>query len=76
MLGEYADRLREDGLPGRALAEATAKVRARAWADIVARHGHLPAVRVAGKELTRSAGEEVQGQGVAVPVVVIGWTPR
>jgi hypothetical protein len=71
VLGEYADRLREDGLPGRALAEATAKVRARAWADIVARHGHLPAVRVAGKELTRSAGEEVEGQGVAVPVVVI-----
>ena len=59
VLGEYADRLRGDGLPGRALARATAKVRARAWTKIVARHGALPAVRVAGKDLTRPGGEPV-----------------
>ncbi len=65
VLGEYADRLGADGLPGRALAEATAKVRSGAWADVVARHGTLPAVRVAGKDLTRP------GQGEPAPVVVI-----
>ncbi len=65
VLGEYADRLREDGLPGRALARATAKVRFRAWEQIVARHGALPAVKVAGEDLTRP------GQGEDVPVVVI-----
>lgn len=41
--------------PGRRLARATAGVRARAWAAIVARHGQLPAVKVAGKDLTRPA---------------------
>ncbi|MGO1737468.1 MAG: hypothetical protein ACTHYM_00540, partial [Actinomycetaceae bacterium] len=34
VLGEYADRLRGDGLPGRALARATAKVRSRAWEQV------------------------------------------
>jgi hypothetical protein len=43
--------------PGRRLARATAGVRARAWAAIVARHGQLPAVKVAGKDLTRPATE-------------------
>lgn len=65
VLGEYADRLRGDGLPGRALARATAQVRARAWEQIVARHGNLPAVRVAGKDLTRPGREGDK------PVVVI-----
>lgn len=59
VLGEYADRLRDDGLLGRALASATAQVRARAWAKVVARHGALPAVKVAGKDLTRPDGEPV-----------------
>jgi len=71
VLGEYADRLGEDGLPGRRLAEATAKVRARAWEQIVARHGYLPSVRVAGTALTRTKGNEDQGWKVAVPVVVL-----
>jgi len=67
VLGEYADRLGEDGLPGRRLAEATAKVRARAWELIAARHGSLPAVKVAGTKLTRPS----QGEGGAVPVLVL-----
>jgi len=65
VLGEYADRLGEDGLPGRRLAQATAKVRAGAWEQIVARHGALPAVTVAGTKLTRPS------QGHDLPVVVI-----
>lgn len=52
VLGEYADRLRGDGLPGRVLAPATAQVRARAWTKVVSRHGTLPAVQVAGQGLT------------------------
>jgi hypothetical protein len=42
VLDELAGRLRADGLPGRRLARATAGVRAKAWAGIVARHGQLP----------------------------------
>lgn len=49
VLGEYADRLREDGLPGRVLARATAKVRAGVWEQIVARHGPCPRCRSPGK---------------------------
>ncbi len=75
VLGEYADRLREDGLPGRRLAQATARVRAGAWEAIVARHGNLPAVRVAGKDLARTERNGNDGtkddQGGAVPVLVI-----
>lgn len=72
ILGEYADRLRGDGLPGRDLARATAKVRARAWKEIVAHRGALPPVRVAGKELTQTASEGTEGPGgAAAPVVVI-----
>jgi hypothetical protein len=56
-LDELAERLGGDGLPGRRLARATAAARARAWAAIVARHGQLPAVTVAGKDLTRPATE-------------------
>ena len=65
VLGEYADRLRGDGLPGRALAGATAKVRSRAWEQVVARRGNLPAVKVADKDLTRPGREGDK------PVVVI-----
>ncbi len=71
VLGEYADRLGEDGLPGRALAQATAKVRARAWEAIVARHGSLPVVQVAGAPLSwpgTATGQ--QGQDGPVPVVI------
>src|SRR6266487_2129162 len=55
VLGELSGRLRGDGLPGRRLARATAGARARAWAGMVDRHGQLPAVKVAGRELTRPA---------------------
>ena len=51
VLGEYAGRLGEDGLPVRALARSMARVRAAAWEQVVARHGCLPAVRVAGAPL-------------------------
>jgi hypothetical protein len=56
-LDELAGRIGDDGLPGRGLAAATAAARARAWAQVVARHGQLPAVVVAGKELTRPSVE-------------------
>ena len=56
-LDELAERLGGDGLPGRRLARVTAAARASAWAAIVARHGRLPAVSVAGTELTRPAAE-------------------
>jgi hypothetical protein len=53
VLNELADRLNADGLPGRRLARVTAAARAKAWAWIAARHGQLPAVQVAGVDLTR-----------------------
>jgi len=53
VLDELAGRLRTDGLPGRRLARATAAARGKAWAAVVDRHGGLPAVTVAGRELTR-----------------------
>jgi hypothetical protein len=56
-LDELAGRLGHDGLPGRRLAQATAAARVNAWAQIVVRHGQLPAVTVAGKDLTRPATE-------------------
>jgi hypothetical protein len=56
-LDELAQRLGADGLPGRRLAEATAAARVTAWAGIEARHGQLPAVAVAGKDLVRPATE-------------------
>ena len=67
-LDELAGRLGGDGLPGRRLARATATARATAWAAIVARHGQLPAVSVAGKDLTRPATEP---GGRPRPVLVI-----
>lgn len=71
ILDEYGDRLRADGLPGRAMARAMAKVRARAWKEIVARHGGLPAVRVAGNELTRTVEAVAGAGGAAAGVLVI-----
>jgi hypothetical protein len=56
-LDELAERVGVDGLPGRRLARATAAARATAWEAIVARHGQLPAVAIAGKDLTRAATE-------------------
>jgi hypothetical protein len=67
-LDELAERLGGDGLPGRRLARATARARATAWEAIVARHGQLPAVKVAGKDLTRPATEP---GGMPRPVLVI-----
>jgi hypothetical protein len=67
-LDELAGRLGGDGLPGRRLARATAAARAQAWAAIVARHGQLPAVQVAGKDLTRPAPEP---GGTPRPVLVV-----
>jgi len=68
VLDELAARLRPDGLPGRRLARVTAAARAKAWAAIVARHGGLPAVKVAGRDLTRPAAESAQR---ARPVLVL-----
>jgi hypothetical protein len=56
-LDELGERIGANGLPGRRLARATAVARAKAWAGVMARHGQLPAVRVAGKDLTRPATE-------------------
>jgi hypothetical protein len=55
VLNEFAARLNGDGLPGRRLATAMAAARVKAWAQITARHGTLPAVKVAGVDLTRPA---------------------
>jgi Transposase DDE domain group 1 len=68
VLNEFAARLNGEGLPGRRLATMMAAVRARAWAHIVARHGQLPAVKVAGQDLTRAA--LVAGEPVRVVLVV------
>lgn len=56
------------GCPGGGLARATAAARARAWEAVVARHGQLPAVQVAGKDLTRAAATP---GGRPRPVLVI-----
>ncbi len=70
-LNELAETLTSTGLPGRRLARGTATVRARAWEDIVARHGALPAVLVAGKELTRPGSQGPDGRGGADRAVVV-----
>ena len=68
VLNELAARLNADGLPGRRLARVTAAARATAWKWIVDRHGQLPAVKVAGIDLTRprvdSGGVDGDGGGV------------
>jgi hypothetical protein len=73
VLDEFADRLGRDGLPGRRLARVMARVRVAAWAAIVARHGQLPAVRVAGQDLTRPvpSGPVTTSGAAARPVLVI-----
>jgi hypothetical protein len=65
-LGELADRLGGNGLPGRRLARATAAARTRAWAAIVRRGGGLPAVRVAGTDLRRAGVDGQPGRAVVV----------
>jgi len=60
-LDELADRLGANGLPGRRLARALARARAKAWAAIIDRHGGLPAVRVAGTDLRRRAVSTADG---------------
>ncbi len=67
VLGELSGGLRADGLPGRRLAGAIAGARVNAWAQIVARPGQLPAVKVAGVDLVRPA---VDGEP-ARPVLVV-----
>lgn len=68
ILGELAGRLNCDGLPGRRLAAATAAARGNAWSQIAARHGTLPAVQVAGADLTRPV---VVGEQRVRPIVVV-----
>jgi hypothetical protein len=68
VLDELSGRLNSDGLPGRRLARVTAAARAKAWSRIAARHRGLPAVRVAGADLTRAAAA---GETSARPVVVV-----
>ncbi len=76
ILGELAGRLNSDGLPGRRLARAVASARREAWTQIVARHGQLPAVKVAGVDLTRPApaGEPAGRQNRPVLVVRLDAT--
>jgi hypothetical protein len=66
VLNELAARLNGAGLPGRRLARATAAARAKAWGWIVDRHGRLPAVQVAGVDLTRPAVDGGPGRPVLV----------
>ena len=81
-LDELADRLGANGLPGRRLARALARARAKAWAAIIDRHGGLPAVRVAGTDLRRPAAltadadrdGQPQQRGPAVVVVRLDAT--
>jgi len=71
VLDELAGRLNSDGLPGRRLARATAAARVKAWTQIVARHGQLPAVKVAGADLTRPATEDQRAGEQPRPVLVV-----
>ena len=74
-LDEFADRIGADGLPGRRLARAMARVRDRAWQAVEDRHGGLPAVAVAGVDLRRDSDRDGQGEGPGEgrgrPVVVL-----
>jgi Transposase DDE domain group 1 len=67
ILDEVADRLNGDELPARRLARVLAATRATAWEHIVARHGQLPAVKVAGADLVRAGADGEGGR----PVVVV-----
>lgn len=66
VLNEVGALLAETGLPRSRLAKALAAARANAWAAIVARHGDLPAVSVAGRSLLRTHPD-----GTATPIVVV-----
>lgn len=48
-----------------------AGARAKAWGQIVARHGQLPPVKVAGTDLTRCGVDQDPGTGVPRPVLVV-----
>jgi len=48
-----------------------AGARAKAWAQIVARHGQLPAVKVAGTDLTRPGPDWDPGAGVPRPALFV-----
>lgn len=76
VLNELGARMDCHGLPGRRLARVIASARAKAWTQIVARHGQLPAVKVAGADLTRptSAGEPAGRQPRPVLVVRLDAT--
>ena len=67
VLDELAERLNDDELPVRRLAKVLAAARVRAWGHIVARHGQLPAVKVAGADLVRAGVGGEAGR----PVVVV-----
>jgi hypothetical protein len=67
VLDELSDRLTDEELPARRLAKVLASARAKAWAQIIARHGQLPAVKVAGSDLARPGADG----GRARPVVVV-----
>src|SRR6266508_2670770 len=71
VLNELAAKLGADGLPGRKLAKTMAGAREAAWAQIVARHGQLPAVKVAGTDLTRPGIDRDPDVGVPRPVLVV-----
>ncbi len=71
VLNELAAKLGADGLPGRKLAKTMAGAREAAWAQIVARHGQLPAVKVAGTDLTRPGVDRDPDVGVPRPVLVV-----
>jgi hypothetical protein len=67
ILDELAGGLNDDELPARRLAKVLAAARVSAWGHIVARHGQLPAVKVAGADLVRAGAD---GQAPR-PVVVV-----
>ena len=67
VLDEVAERLNDDELPARRLAKVLAAARRTAWGHIVARHGQLPAVKVAGVDLVRAG---VDGEGCR-PILVV-----
>jgi hypothetical protein len=66
ILNELGATLGENGLPRARLAKALAEARKGAWAAVVARHGDLPAVSVAGRPLVRAHAD-----GTSTPVVVV-----
>jgi hypothetical protein len=65
-LDELAERVGGNGLPGRRLARALSRARAKAWAAVIDRHGGLPAVAVAGTDLRRPAQDGHPGAAVVV----------